>query len=222
MNSKLALYEAFAEVAKAIAHGHRLQLLEHLAQGERAVEDVAGRTGISVANTSQHLQLLQRAGLVIARRAGQRRLYRLSSDRVVELIAALRATAEAHHAGSRQVIQDFYTARDSLEPVSRDELAARLAAGSVTLIDVRPADEFGQGHLPGARNVPLAQLGEAMAQLDPGTEIVAYCRGPWCVLSFDAVEILRARGFAVRRLADGYPEWKAAGLPVEPAATGVP
>lgn len=213
MGAKQTLYDAFAEVAKAVSHGYRLQLLEHLAQGDRAVEDLAARTGISVANASQHLQHLHRAGLVTARRDGKRRIYRLNSG-VVELLAALRSVAEAHHAGSQQVIRAYFTARDSLEPVGHDELMARLAEGSVTLIDVRPVDEFDEGHLAGARNIPLAEIDAAVAQLDPETEIVAYCRGPWCVLSFDAIERLRARGFKARRLAEGYPEWKAAGLPV--------
>jgi rhodanese-related sulfurtransferase/DNA-binding HxlR family transcriptional regulator len=213
MGAKQTLYDAFAEVAKAMAHGYRLQLLEHLAQGDRAVEDLATRTGISVANASQHLQNLHRAGLVTVRRDGKRRIYRLSSG-VVELMTAIRSVAEAHHAGSQQVIRAYFTARDSLEPVGHDELMTRLAEGSVTLIDVRPADEFDQGHLAGARNVPLPEIEAAVIQLDPEIEIVAYCRGPWCVLSFDAIERLRARGFKARRLADGYPEWKAAGLPV--------
>ena len=213
MGAKQTLYDAFAEVSKALAHGHRLQLLEHLAQGDRAVEDLAARTGISVANASQHLQQLYRSGLVTVRREGKRRIYRLNSG-VVELLMALRSVAEAHHAGSQQVIRAYFTARDNLEPVGHDELMARLAEGSVTLIDVRPADEFHQGHLAGARNVPLAEIGTAVAHLNPETEIVAYCRGPWCVLSFDAIELLRARGFKARRLAEGYPEWKAAGLPI--------
>jgi rhodanese-related sulfurtransferase/DNA-binding HxlR family transcriptional regulator len=213
MGAKQTLYDAFAEVAKAVAHGYRLQLLEHLAQGDRAVENLAARTGISVANASQHLQQLHRAGLVTVRREGKRRIYRLNSG-VVELLAALRNVAEAHHAGSQQVIRAYFTARDSLEPVGHDELMARLAEGSVTLIDVRPADEFDQGHLAGARNIPLAEIEAAVAHLSPKTEIVAYCRGPWCVLSFDAIELLRARGFKARRLAEGYPEWKAAGLPI--------
>lgn len=213
MGAKQTLYDAFAEVAKAVAHGYRLQLLEHLAQGDRAVEDLAARTAISVANASQHLQHLHRAGLVNVRRDGKRRIYRLSSG-VIELMTALRSVAEAHHAGSQQVIRAYFTARDSLEPVGHDELLARLAERSVTLIDVRPADEFEQGHVAGARNIPLPEIEAAIARLDPETEIVAYCRGPWCVLSFDAIERLRARGFKARRLADGYPEWKAAGLPV--------
>jgi rhodanese-related sulfurtransferase/DNA-binding HxlR family transcriptional regulator len=222
MGAKQTLYEAFAEVAKAMAHGYRLQLLEHLAQGDRAVEGLAARTGISVANASQHLQHLHRAGLVTVRRDGKRRIYRLSSG-VIELMTALRSVAEAHHAGSQQVIRAYFTARDNLEPVGHDELMTRLAEGSVTLIDVRPADEFEQGHLTGARNVPLLEIEAAVTQLDPIIEIVAYCRGPWCVLSFDAIERLRARGFKARRLADGYPEWKAAGLPVgQSAMTSAP
>ena len=213
MGAKQSLYDSLAEVAKAVAHGYRLHLLEHLAQGDRAVEDLANRTGIAVANASQHLQHLYRAGLISVRREGTRRIYRLNSG-VVELLAALRSVAEAHHAGSQQVIRAYLAARDSLEPVSHDELMARLAEGSVTLIDVRPADEFRQGHLAGARNVPLAEIEAAVASFDPGTEIVAYCRGPWCVLSFDAIERLRARGFKARRMAEGYPEWKVAGLPI--------
>ena len=216
MGAKQTLYDSFAEVAKAVAHGYRLQLLEHLAQGERAVEDLATRTGIAVANASQHLQHLYRAGLVTVRREGTRRIYRLNSG-VVELLAAVRSVAEAHHAGSQQVIRAYFTARDSLEPVSHDELMARLAERSVTLIDVRPVDEFEQGHVAGARNIPLPEIEAAIARLDPETEIVAYCRGPWCVLSFDAIERLRARGFKARRLAEGYPEWKAAGLPIGPS-----
>jgi rhodanese-related sulfurtransferase/DNA-binding HxlR family transcriptional regulator len=213
MGPKQTLYDAFAEVAKAVAHGYRLQLLEHLAQGDRAVEDLAARTGISVANASQHLQQLYRSGLVTVRREGKRRIYRLNSG-VVELLTTLRSVAEAHHAGSQQVIRAYFTARDSLEPVGHDELMARLAEGSVTLIDVRPPDEFDQGHLAGARNIPFAEIETTIANLNSEIEIVAYSRGPWCVLSFDAIELLRARGFKARRLAEGYPEWKAAGLPI--------
>jgi rhodanese-related sulfurtransferase/DNA-binding transcriptional ArsR family regulator len=216
--SKRALYEAFAEVAKAVAQGHRLELIELLAQGERSVEDLAGRSGLSVANTSQHLQNLLQAGLVTVRRDGKRRLYRLTSDAVIGLVGALRAVAEAHHATSRQLIREFFEARDQFEPISRKELVARMKEGSVTLLDVRPADEFAAGHLPKARNIPLPDLKRLAAKLDPKTEIVAYCRGPFCVLSLDAVSLLRARGFRVRRLAEGLPEWRAAGLPVESGA----
>lgn len=219
MNPKKSLYAAFAAVARGIAHEHRLEILEHLAQGERAVEELAERCGLSVANTSQHLQQMLQAGLVTVRRDGKRRLYSVTSDAVVLLVESLRSVAEAHHAASRQVIRDFFEARDALEPVDRDELLARLAEGNVTLLDVRPADEFAQAHLPGARSVPLKELEQRLAEFDPATEIVAYCRGPFCVLSFEAVRLLRSRGFKVRRLAEGLPEWRAAGLPVEAATT---
>lgn len=216
--SKRALYEAFAEVAKAVAQGHRLELIELLAQGERSVEDLAALSGLSVANTSQHLQNLLQAGLVLVRRDGKRRLYRLTSDAVVELVSALRAVAEAHHATSRELIREFFQARDRFEPISRKELIARMKEGTVTLLDVRPADEFAAAHLPKARNIPLSDLKRLAAKLDPGTEIVAYCRGPYCVLSLEAVSLLRTRGFRVRRLAEGLPEWRAAGMPVETGA----
>jgi rhodanese-related sulfurtransferase/DNA-binding transcriptional ArsR family regulator len=216
--SKRALYEAFADVAKAVAQGHRLELIELLAQSERSVEDLAARSGLPVANTSQHLQNLLQAGLVTVRREGKRRLYRLTSDAVVDLVGALRAVAEAHHAVSRQLIHEFFETRDQLEPISRKELIARMKEGSVTLVDVRPADEFAAAHLPKARNIPLPDLKRLTAKLDPKVEVVAYCRGPFCVLSLEAVSLLRARGFRVRRLAEGLPEWRAAGLPVETGA----
>lgn len=214
-NPKRALYEAFADVAKAVAHGHRLEILELLAQGQRSVEDLADRCGLPVANTSQHLQILLGAGLVTVRRQGRQRLYRLVSDAAVDLICTLRAVAEAHHAVSQQVIRDYFVARDKLEPITRDELVVRIAEGTATLLDVRPADEFAQGHLPGARNIPSHDIEARIAELDPATEIIAYCRGPYCVLSFDAVDRLRVRGFRVRRFTEGLPEWRAAGLPIE-------
>ena len=214
-NPKRALYEAFADVAKAVAQSHRLEMLELLAQGERSVEDLADRCSLSMASTSQHLQVLLGAGLVTVRRDGRRRLYRLVSDAAVELICTLRAVAEAHHAISQQVIRDYFVARDKLDPITRDELVARIAEGTATLLDVRPADEFVQGHLPGALNIPSRDIEARIAELDPATEIIAYCRGPYCVLSFDAVDRLCARGFRARRFTEGLPEWRAAGLPVE-------
>jgi rhodanese-related sulfurtransferase/predicted transcriptional regulator len=213
---KQTLFTQFAAVAKAIAHPHRLALLEQLAQGERSVEVLADRTGLSLANASQHLQQLRRAGLVIARRDGKHVLHRLGDDdAVLALLAAVQRLAERNLAEVQQVIAGYFRARDQLEPLSRAELVARLRAGEVVLLDVRPEDEYALGHLPGALNVPLGRLEEQLARLPKDREIVAYCRGPYCVLSFEAVAALRARGFTVRRLEDGFPEWKAAGLAVE-------
>jgi ArsR family transcriptional regulator len=212
---KQILLSALAEVAKAIAHPHRLELLEQLAQGERAVEAVAERTGLSVANASQHLQQLRRAGLVAARRDGKFVRYRLADDAVLGLLGALGVVAERNVATVERLIHDYFNDRDALEPVSREELLERSRLGLVTVLDIRPADEYALGHLPGAINIPLSELEVRLAEIEPGHEIVAYCRGPYCVLSYEAVAALRARGFTVRRLEDGLPEWRAAGLPVE-------
>lgn len=211
---KSTLFAQFAAVAKAFAHPHRLEILEQLAQGERSVEVVAERTGLSVANASQHLQQMRRAGIVAARREGKFILYTLADDAVLDLVSALRRVAERNVAEVEQVIRSYFNDRDSMEPVSREELLEKSRAGVVTVLDVRPADEFALGHLPGAVNIPLRDLEARLAQLDRGQEIVAYCRGPYCVLSYEAVAALRARGFKVRRLEDGLPEWRAAGLPV--------
>lgn len=212
---KQALYSEFATVARALGSQHRLEILEHLAQGERGVEALAQRVGLSVANASQHLQQLRRAGLVAPRRDGKFVLYRIADDGVFGLLAALSGIAERNLAEVDRIRRDYFDDRDSMEPVSREELLQRTRDGLVTVLDVRPADEFDAGHLPGAVNIPLGKLEERLADLDPDREIVAYCRGPWCVLSFEAVAALRARGFKVRRLEDGLPEWRAAGLPIE-------
>lgn len=211
---KRRLYAQFAAVAKAIGHEHRLELLEHLGQGARSVEALAALCGLGIANASQHLQHLRRAGLVAAERQGKRVLYRLVDDAVIRLLAALRAIAERSLAEVDRIVAGYFRARDSLEPVSRAELLRRLKDGTVTLLDVRRADEFALGHVPGAINIPLKQLAQRLAELPRRREIIAYCRGPYCVLSFEAVAALRAKGFKVRRLADGLPEWRAAGLPV--------
>ena len=216
---KHILFGQFAAVAKAAAHPHRLELLEQLAQGERSVEVLADRLRLSVANASQHLQRMRRGGLVTARRVGKFVFYRLSDDSVLDLVASLRRVAELQSAEVERVVRSYFDNRDALEPVTRAELIDRLRDKVVTVLDVRPQDEFALGHLPGAINVPLAELERRLSALDPGQEIVAYCRGPYCVLSFEAVARLRTRGFKVRRLEDGYPEWRAAGLPVE---AGVP
>jgi len=214
-NVKHLLFEEFARVAKALAHAHRLELLESLAQGERGVEGLAGRTGLSVANASHHLQQLRLAGLVESRRAGTRVLYRLSGDDVVSLFGALQTTAERHVADVEGLIERFYDARDNLEPLSRTQLMARLGEGTVTVLDVRPPDEYDAGHVPGAVNLPLKEVEARLRDLPEGREVVAYCRGSWCILAFEAVATLRRQGFAARRLEEGFPEWKAAGLPVE-------
>ena len=211
---KSVVFAGFAEVAKALGHGHRLEILELLAQGERSVESLAERAGLSVANASQHLRLMRAAGLLTSRRDGKRILYGLSDPSVLELTAALRRVAERKLAEVREVIGGYFHERDALEPVSRRELVERLKKGLVTVLDVRPEDEFAVGHLPQARNIPLRELSRRLREIPKNREIVAYCRGPYCVLSFEAVALLRERGFKARRLEDGYPEWKAAGLPI--------
>lgn len=210
-----ALFAEFASVARALGHPHRLEILEHLAQGERGVEAVAERAGIAIANASQHLQRLRRAGLVSARRDGRFVRYRLADDGVLGLVGALHRVAERNLAAVDRIVRDCFADRDGMEPVSRRELLDGMRDGLVTVLDVRPPDEFAMGHLPGARNIPRDQIEARLAELDPRQEVVAYCRGPWCVLSLEAVVMLRGHGFAARRLQDGIPEWKAAGLPVE-------
>jgi rhodanese-related sulfurtransferase/biotin operon repressor len=212
---KQALFAQFAIVAKAAAHPHRLELLEQLAQGERSVEVLADRIRVSTANASQHLQHMRRAGLVTSRRDGKFVFYRLTDDSVLDLLASLRRIAERNLAEVERVVRSYFQHRDGLEAVSREELLDRLKAGLVTILDLRPEDEFALGHLPGAFNIPLRELEKRLADFDPDQEIIAYCRGPYCVLSYEAVAVLRARGFKVRRLEDGLPEWRAAGLPVE-------
>ena len=216
-----AVRAALAEVAKALGHEHRVELIEQLAQGPRSVEALAERVGLTVANASQHLQQLRRAGLVSTRRDGKRVVYRLADDAetdIVSLLGALRHVAEHAVESMERIVAAYFRARDQLEPVAATELVTRLREGSVVLLDVRPEDEYGLGHLPGALNIPLRQLEQRFAELPRKQEIVAYCRGPYCVLSFEAVAALRAHGFNVRRFEDGFPEWKAAGLPIETAA----
>jgi ArsR family transcriptional regulator len=206
-------------VAQALGHAHRLELLEHIAQGERSVEELSARANLSFANTSRHLQILRRARLVDIERRGKHVLYRLAGDaEVIELLRALGRVGERNVAEVSRVMTDYFHARDALEPVSRKDLVSRLRDGLVTVLDVRPEDEFALGHLPGALNIPFGKLELRLAELPADREVIAYCRGPYCVLSFEAVAALRARGYLVRRLEDGYPEWKAAGLPIEARA----
>lgn len=217
-NPKQLLYEQFAVVAKALGNPQRLELIEHLAQGPRSVDVLAGKLGLPIANVSQHLQAMRRAGLVTPERDGKFVNYRLADESVLTAFAAVRAVAERHSAEVERVVRGWFRRRDDMEPVSRKELASRMKAGAVTVIDVRPPDEFALGHLPGAINVPLSELEKRLPALEAGREIVAYCRGPWCVMSFEAVAELRKRGFNARRLEDGLPEWQAAGLEVEATA----
>ncbi len=210
-----ALFAQFAAVAKAMGHEHRLALLELVAQGERSVEALAEYSGLSIANASQHLQHLRRAGLVTARRSAKFVLYRLADDAVLALLAAIRNVAERNIGDVERIVRSYFRARDDLEAVSRSELVQRIEDGLVIVLDVRPEDEFALGHVPGALNIPLSKLRRQLSKLDRKTDIVAYCRGPYCVLSFEAVAQLRKLGFRARRLEDGFPEWKAEGLPVE-------
>ena len=217
ISPKLALFAQFAAVAKSLAHASRLELLEQLAQGERSVEILAERTGLAIANTSQHLQQMRRAGLVVARRDGKFVFYTLADEAVLCLLSALRQIAERNIAEVDRIVRSYFDDRDSLEPISRRELLKKSRAGAVIVLDVRPPDEFALGHLRGAVNIPLRELKARLAELRPSQEIVAYCRSHYCVLSYEAVAALRTRGFKARRLEDGFPEWRAAGLPV---ATG--
>jgi len=225
--AKDALYESFAEVARALASGRRAEIVDVLAQGERPVEQVAAEIGQSVANTSHHLRALARAGLVRTRRESTRIYYALASDRVGSLWSALRDVAAEHVAGLGQLAEAYLGRRDGIEEVGRDELAARLARGEVVVLDVRPAAEYAAGHIAGARSVPASELNrhlDGVAELDgldalpAGADVVAYCRGPYCVYADDAVRELTQRGVRARRLADGFPEWKRAGLPVAAGA----
>lgn len=211
---KRELYAHFATMARALGHEHRLELIEHLGQGTCAVETLAEKTGLSFANVSQHLQHLRRAGLVVAERSGKHVLYRLKDGPVIEAIAALQRLAQHNMAEVREVVESYFHRIDSLEPVDAQILMARINDGTALVLDVRPEAEYQQGHLPGAVNIPVEMLDDAL-ELPADREIVAYCRGPYCVLSFEAIQKLRAKGYNVRRYRDGFPEWKTAGLPVE-------
>lgn len=217
-NPKRLLFEQFALIAKALANGHRLEILELLAQGERCVEDLAERAGLEVANTSQHLQHLRRVGLVVARREGKKIFYEVSDQAATELVIVLRRVAKRNLAEVERAISTHFLRLDGLEPVSRDELRRKMKARTVTLIDVRPCEEFAAGHIPGAVNIPLKDLARRLRELPKKAEVVAYCRGPFCLMSFEAVNLLRQCGLTARRLEDGYPEWKLEGLPVESSA----
>jgi rhodanese-related sulfurtransferase/DNA-binding transcriptional ArsR family regulator len=213
----VALFDALASVAQALGSGRRAEIVDVLAQGERSVEEIAGEIAQSVANTSQHLQVLSRAGLVRTRRDGNRVIYRLASERVGDLWAAVRDVAVRHVAEVSVLADEYLGERDGVEQLSAAELEQRLASGEVVVLDVRPEAEYRAGHIPGARSAPISVLGALVPALPRRREIVAYCRGPYCVYADDAVRLLRARGLKARRLDVGFPEWRRAGLPVETA-----
>jgi rhodanese-related sulfurtransferase len=213
--AKTALFDEFARAAKALASGRRIELLDVLANGERTVEVLAGEVGLSVANTSQHLQVLRQAGLVTSRRGGTSIYYRLAAPEVFQLWQALRTLAASQLAEVERLAAACLGDRDQLEPVTREELARRLQdSDDLVVLDVRPAAEYAAGHLPGAVSIPIGELRRRLAELPADREVVAYCRGPYCAFAHEAVAVLRKEGFSARRLEDGIPEWQAAGLAV--------
>ncbi len=213
-NIKRELFEQFARIGTAIASGPRLELLELLAQTERSVDQLASRTGLTIANASQHLQKLKQAGLIVGRKEGQFVFYRLAGDDVVRLLAAVTQVGEARIAEVDRLVRTYLVQRDALEAVPAAELLDRAKKGLVTVLDVRPPEEYAAGHVPGAINIPISELAKRLAELPKRKEVVAYCRGPYCLMSYDAVELLRKKGLKARRLQDGLPEWRLAGLPV--------
>lgn len=214
LSAKLDLFAAFADIARGLGNAHRLDLLEHLAQGEGSVEALATKAGLTVANASQHLQALRRVGLVVGERRGKQVVYRITDDDVLDLVAALRKVGERHTDSVKAVVADYFHARDTLDAVGFGALEQMLSDGLVTLLDVRPPDEFANGHVPGALNIPLSELKARLDEIPSNLEVVAYCRGPWCVLAFEAVAMIRDSGRAAKRLDGGLPEWRRAGLTV--------
>jgi rhodanese-related sulfurtransferase/DNA-binding HxlR family transcriptional regulator len=212
--AKDALFDALASVARALGNGHRAEIIDVLAQGERSVDDLATEIGQSVANTSHHLRSLARAGILTTRRDGTRVFYRLASGRVADLWSAMRDVAAAHVADLEQLAAAYLGSRDGVQEISRDELADRLRSGDLIVLDVRPTAEFEAGHILGARSLPVTELRRHLRALPRDADIVAYCRGPYCVYADEAVAQLRKRGYRARRLEDGFPEWQRSGLPV--------
>jgi rhodanese-related sulfurtransferase/biotin operon repressor len=216
-NPKRDVFANLARVGTALSSPTRIEFLELLAQAERSVEQLATLTGTTVANTSQHLQKLRQAGLIVGRKAGLYVFYRLAGDEIVELLSAMSRVGEAYVAEVEQIVRLYFARKDELEPVPARELLERARKGLVTVLDVRPAEEFAAGHVPGAINIPVHELEKRLKDLPRRKELVAYCRGPYCLMSYDAVSMLRKKGLKARRLEAGLPEWRAAGLPVETA-----
>ena len=218
-NPKRAIFEHLANVARALGSARRLEFLELLAQSGRSVEELAALSSLTIANASQHLQQLRRLGLVEARREGKRVIYNLADPELITMLGILSRITQRNVGAVEKVLNKYFRQRDNLEPLSREELYRRMRDGGVSVIDTRPRAEFLAGHLPGAINLPLSELSRRVCELPRDKEIVAYCRGQYCILSYEAVAELRQRGFKAFRLEEGYPEWKAAGLPVEDSAT---
>lgn len=214
-NAKREIYGNLARIGSALSSPIRIEMLELVAQAERSVEQLASLTGATVANVSQHLQKLRHAGLVVPRKDGQYVLYRLSGDEIVALVGSLGRVGEAHLAEVERIVKTYLTQIDELEPVPAKELLERARKGLVTVLDVRPPEEFAAGHLPGAVNIPLRELQKRLKELPKTKEVVAYCRGPYCLMSYEAVSLLRKKGLKARRFEAGLPEWRLAGLPVE-------
>ena len=212
---KRSIYQHFAAVAKGLGHEYRWELLELIAQGERSVDSLSQVTELAVATVSQHLQQMRRAGLVRSRKEGRFMYYSLADDRVIPLMAGLREVAERNIAEVRQLVDSFHGDGSGLDALNADELMEQIESGGVTLLDVRPEQEYAAGHLPGALNIPVEELQERLRELPEGRTIVAYCRGPFCALSEDAVQLLREQGLEAVRFDNGFPEWKASGLPVQ-------
>lgn len=213
VNPKRAVFENLARIGSALSSAVRLELLELLAQGERGVDELANLTGASVANTSQHLQKLKQVGLIVGRKEAQFVKYRLAGDEVVALFDALGMAGQTYLTDIERIVRLYFTAKDDLEPVPAADLLERARKGLVTVLDVRPPEEFAAGHVPGAVNIPIHELEKRLAELPKRKEVVAYCRGPYCLMSYDAVHLLRTKGLKARRLKDGLPEWRLAGLP---------
>jgi rhodanese-related sulfurtransferase/DNA-binding transcriptional ArsR family regulator len=209
------IYEQLSRIGKALSSPQRLEIIELLAQGERTVQSLAQSLSLPVANASHHLRALRAARLVETRRRGTFVYYCLADPDVFELARTIRVLAERHLSELDRIVRAYFHARDSLEPVDRQTLLERVRSGQVVVVDVRPVEEYRAGHIPGALSIPVGEIENRLAELPPGKEIVAYCRGPYCVMALEAVEKLRARGYAARRLTEGFPEWRASGLPVE-------
>ena len=214
---KRDVFAQLARIGNALSSGVRLELLELLAQGERSVDQLAALTGTNVANASQHLQKLKQAGLIAGRKQGQFVFYRVAGDDVIVMLAAMSRVGEAHIADIERIVRLYFFSKDDFEPVHPEELLERAKKCLVTVLDVRPPEEFASGHIRGALNIPVDQLARRLRDLPKGKEVIAYCRGPFCLMSYEAVQLLRKKGIKARRLQDGMPEWRVAGLPIEAA-----